>query len=300
MEKDAAGPRARLRRIMIPAGLCVLLFIASMLAEVGGAMLLPSDVQLGVLIADAVLAAALAPLAWRGTRGDCGWEPVSDGRISFAGWFVIGMIFLFMYGTVEMTGIWLGSMFPSAGLTEAYTSMSGRDVAVYLVRATTVAPFLEELAARYLLFRGIRREAGFWAGAIVSAVYFALIHGTLMHLPLAIGLTLFLCAMYEATGRFRYCVIFHMLFNWCGGAIVFSFQGVSAGMRFALLAASYASILCLYVFRRQLFGKLFRMDAASAFEAMLERKLDDMAAEPDEAEGGTGEDRPRPGEEDGP
>ena len=234
-----------------------------------------------MLIADAFLLVCSLPLLFRARRRGPVWEPCV-GKVSFFGWFVLCIIFLFMYVAVEMTGLWIGYALPSVGATGTYVEMSGTDLYLYLIRAVTVTPFIEEFGARYLLFGRLRPKFGFWPSYLVSALYFAFIHGTLMHIPLAIGLSFFLCILYEVTGRWRYCVAFHMFFNWCAAALVFTIDGFPVWARFALLGFSYVSLLCLYIFRKYLFGKVFCVGMQAAAEAWLEGRLERLAEKAEE------------------
>lgn len=275
--------------LLATAGMAVGLLAAFAVVEAVGMRSFPEDGQLGILLANAFLAACLAPLAVHGTRRGPGWEPDVPGlKMTGLGWTLLACVFLLMYVAVEMTGIWLGSRFPDFGTTGAYLEMQERDVLLYLVRAVTVTPFVEEFVARYVIFRRVRSRFGFWPGFAASALYFSLLHGTIMHLPLAIGLTFFLCTLYSVTGRFRYCVAFHMAFNWCGSALVFSVDGMPVWSRFALLGLSYGLLLALYAFRKYLFGTLFQAGVLDVLEGRLSASLDRLADKAESAGGKRG------------
>lgn len=262
--------------------------------ELLGSMLIPGDVYRGALAGDIVLALAVAPLLWRSARRGPGWEPESDGRLSVFGLCVLAGILVFMYAAVEMAGLWIGYLTPTAGETAAYQEMSDETLYLYIIRAVTAGPFLEEIASRYLIFRPVRARYGFWPACVLSALYFTSIHGTLMHVPLTIALTLFVCTLYGVTGKFRCCVAVHMAFNWLSTTLIFSIEGFPVWARFLCLGLSYLSLICLYAFRKQLFGRVLNVGAMDAFEAFLNRELDRMA---DEAEA-TGEGAARDGQDD--
>lgn len=229
------------------------------------------------LAADGVLALAILPLVWRVTSSGPGWEPVTEKKFSVAGWVALFCVLFVMYVGSEMTGLWLLYSYPDVGATQSYAELTDTQLYLYSIRGLVAAPFLEEFTCRFLLFRPIRAKVGFWPGVVVSALYFCAIHGTLMHIPLAVGLTLFNCVVYDATGKYRYCVLFHMVFNWFAVAVVFSVSGFPARAQFAVLAASYVLIVLMYVFRKKLFDGVLPVGASVLLERFLDGELDRLA-----------------------
>jgi membrane protease YdiL (CAAX protease family) len=55
-------------------------------------------------------------------------------------------------------------------------SMSGAAIGLFALYAVLVAPVTEEVVFRGLLYRSIRDRIGVWAGALISAIAFGLIH----------------------------------------------------------------------------------------------------------------------------
>lgn len=247
-----------------------------------GEALYPGSGYGGALVADGVLALAILPLVWRVTSRGPGWEPVTEKKFSVAGWIALFCVLFVMYVGAEMTGLWLLYSYPDVGATQSYADLSDMQLYLYSIRGLVAAPFLEEFTCRFLLFRPIRAKLGFWPGVVVSALYFCAIHGTLMHIPLAIGLTLFNCVVYDATGKYRYCVLFHMVFNWFAVAVVFSVRGFPVGAQFAVLAAAYVLIILMYVFRKKLFDGVLPVGASVLFERFLDGELDKLAGKAEE------------------
>ena len=91
-------------------------------------------------------------------------------------------------------------------------------VAVILAAALALlfAPVGEESFMRGILFVRLRRAFGFWTCAVITSVVFALLHGNPMQIVLTLPLGLLLALSVEITGRIRYAIAGHMLFNALG------------------------------------------------------------------------------------
>lgn len=249
------------------------------LAETAGMHLLGVDPYVGAVVGDVFALACVAPLVVRYLRKGPGWEPVMKEKFSPFGLGVIFMVLVVMYVAVEMTGLWLGYAFPTVGSTEAYTSMSDTQLYMYVIRSFTVVPFIEEIAARLIVFKRVREREGFWLAVTLSTVYFIFLHGTVMHVPLSIGVTFLNCTLYEATGKFRSCVILHMLFNLLGTTVIFSVDNFPVVYRFVLLGIAYLFLVLLYVFREKLFTRVLCVSAVACMESFLDKELDKLVDE---------------------
>lgn len=79
--------------------------------------------------------------------------------------------------------------------------------------AIVIAPIGEELCFRIFVFNAVKHHAGFWAGAIVSGIFFGLAHTDLFALlPLVLG-GIILCGVYAQTRNAWSSMITHALFN---------------------------------------------------------------------------------------
>lgn len=135
----------------------------------------------------------------------------------------------------------------------------------YVLRTCVTAPVMEELGCRWLVFGKARRSTGFWPAALLSAAVFSLIHiekdpalavavipGALLH-----------CLAYELTGKLRYCVIGHMIFNvlclpvapWVTVEWANRLVGVPEEIGAPVLIAVTVIIILLCAFRKKLFYK---------------------------------------------
>lgn len=91
----------------------------------------------------------------------------------------------------------------------------------FAVLAVVIAPVAEEMAFRVFLFNAVRRFGGFWIGAVVSGIIFALAHADIYALlPLALG-GIVLCWVYSTSKNAWMSMITHAIFN-----------GVSVGLLF--------------------------------------------------------------------
>jgi uncharacterized protein len=84
--------------------------------------------------------------------------------------------------------------------------------------AVVVAPIVEEVVFRGILFRALADRIGLWIGAIVSSAIFALIHiEVVLSQPVALGglfmVGLLLALAYHWTGNLLVPILGHAVFN---------------------------------------------------------------------------------------
>lgn len=82
-----------------------------------------------------------------------------------------------------------------------------------LLLTLLMAPLLEEVLYRGMLYRLLRRRLGVWASALVAALAFGLMHGNLVQTAVAVPLGVLSALLYERTGRLMCSVLLHMAFN---------------------------------------------------------------------------------------
>jgi len=92
---------------------------------------------------------------------------------------------------------------------------------VLLMGAATViaAPLVEEVIFRGLVYTRMRRAMPMWVAALLSAVLFGAVHGTLLHQIYVIPMGLILCLFYEKYRSLWAAILLHMSFNLGGGII---------------------------------------------------------------------------------
>jgi len=82
-----------------------------------------------------------------------------------------------------------------------------------LLVAGVLAPMVEELAFRGLLYRWLRERLGIWIAAFGSAIGFSVLHGIPGLIPAIAVLGLVLAWIYEITGTIWAPIIVHGLYN---------------------------------------------------------------------------------------
>lgn len=76
-----------------------------------------------------------------------------------------------------------------------------------------LAPVVEEVLFRGIVFRLVAKRSPLWVAALVSSAVFAATHGTLVHMLPATLMGLTCCAVYALTGRLRCSVAVHVGYN---------------------------------------------------------------------------------------
>lgn len=75
------------------------------------------------------------------------------------------------------------------------------------------APISEELFYRGFVYNLFRARYSILTSCLVQAVVFSLMHGTLVHIPGTFALAIFNVILLEYTGKFRYNILSHMMYN---------------------------------------------------------------------------------------
>lgn len=86
-------------------------------------------------------------------------------------------------------------------------------LAAMLAMVGVVAPIVEEVVFRGLLYAWLRERFGIWPGAILSALAFAGAHGIVILLPALFLIGLLLARIYERSGSLWPPIIVHCVFN---------------------------------------------------------------------------------------
>lgn len=96
---------------------------------------------------------------------------------------------------------------------DSYKNFKSNYMAVYIVLSLFIAPIFEEIIFRGLLYQGFRKRHGFMFSALLSSFLFGLSHGTLLHIIVGLSGGIFMCFVYELTGRLKHAIITHIGFN---------------------------------------------------------------------------------------
>lgn len=167
---------------------------------------------------------------------------VNFSRFSGYGWALLLFLFISFYVFSQSMGALVETWFPSSYMG-VYQNMEGSDLILYLVLSITIAPLAEELLFRGFLYQMLREKFSIPVCLFISSSLFAFIHGTTGHIPVTVGLTLFLCLLLELTGKLRYAIGFHIFYNVLGLAYI-----TRVSFTYLQIIVCYFCILFLLVF----------------------------------------------------
>ena len=111
---------------------------------------------------------------------------------------------------------------------------------IQIVVAVILAPLVEELLFRGIIYRRIDIAYGFWPAALISSLFFGLLHGNLTQGVYAFFLGMVFAYAYHKTGRLTIPVVMHVIANFVSLAvdsILMESQG-NTEITLALLAAN--------------------------------------------------------------
>lgn len=137
------------------------------------------------------------------------YEPPDKQFLIAAG--VVLLVFVF---ASTFTANFIINVISSASESEsaAVNSASEADAVVSVLISIFLAPFAEEVVFRGFMYKQLSRF-GENKAIIISAIVFALFHGTAAHLYTAYFGGLILACIYCKTKKLRYSYIWHVLFN---------------------------------------------------------------------------------------
>lgn len=130
--------------------------------------------------------------------------------------------------------------FTQDGGLKKYLEISKMSKELFVILSVFIAPVLEEVLLRGVLFGGYVKKNRFFA-YFSSIVMFVVLHGTLTHVFLSLFMGLFFCLLYEISENIKYCIFSHFIFNLCsflGGGTYF----IRCSLVFYIL---YCLVFCL-------------------------------------------------------
>lgn len=145
----------------------------------------------------------------------------SDYKLKQSAWFIIFILFLVSYVFGQAVTAYVGIKLPS-DYVNTYRDLKSYELYLYLFVAVTFGPVVEEFLFRGFFYKYLRKQYSVFVCAIVSSVVFGLSHGTTEHMPMTCAFGLFLCFIFELTGKIRYCIGFHILANLLGMVYIVS------------------------------------------------------------------------------
>lgn len=88
-----------------------------------------------------------------------------------------------------------------------------RAAPIFIIIPTIIAPILEEILFRKIIFGALYSRSNFFIAAVISAVIFGLIHGEPVHMLVYTTMGLVFAALYVKTKRIIVPIIAHMGMN---------------------------------------------------------------------------------------
>ena len=129
------------------------------------------------------------------------------------GWGVIG-VFLAFLGQIVASLIEVYLLGIEAGSDNTALIMDITRIApVMIITSVLLAPILEELIFRRVIFGSLIQTQNFWIAALISALVFAVIHRDLPHLLVYTVMGLIFSFLYYKTKRLLAPIIAHMAMN---------------------------------------------------------------------------------------
>lgn len=101
----------------------------------------------------------------------------------------------------------LPTLFP--GYTEANQAIYENPFVIEFLLAAVLAPILEEILLRGLVYGRMRAFSGIAGAAVVSSLIFAVFHGNVVQGIYAFFMGCFLCLVYEKSGSLRLAILAH-------------------------------------------------------------------------------------------
>lgn len=126
-----------------------------------------------------------------------------DGFVAILCWVLTQAFGVYLYQTVGSEGF---------DLYQEATS----DSTLFFVLTVALAPIFEELFFRRFIYGFFREKISLFYAACISSIFFAAIHGTIIHIPLCFFLGLLFCCLYEKTGKIWVPMILHGGLNLLG------------------------------------------------------------------------------------
>ena len=183
-------------------GFSLLFFLLYALLTIGLSRLTKDDVLI-TFISDLVLCPFIFYVS-RGYKVDGkGRLSVYDGLVAISCWVLTQALGVYLYQTVGSEGF------------DLYQEAT-KDSILFVVLTVVLAPIFEELFFRRFVYGFFREKFSLFYAACISSIFFAAIHGTIIHIPLCFFLGLLFCCLYEKTGKIWVPMILHGGLNLLG------------------------------------------------------------------------------------
>lgn len=125
---------------------------------------------------------------------------------------VLCLLFFFAFWWVSQNVSAFVYYFTQDASYDSYQTFASGDNILYVILTLFIAPITEELLFRGIWYRELSKTS-VWTAYGVSSLLFAFMHGTLVHIPAAVLSGFLFCVVYDYTGKLRYCMLLHILYN---------------------------------------------------------------------------------------
>jgi len=179
-----------------------------------------------VATAEVVFYVAGGWFAWRGLRraGLRAFRKLTRRDVR-AIWIGAGALFLVRFATGIVLVLTDHTKHVQAGFehfdvtskTQAITSIS---VGLAVVSLVIIAPIVEEIVFRGLLFGALAKNLGILGSAVITALLFGAIHGDMILFPTLVAIGFVAAVAYAATGNLWVAIVLHAANNALGAAFV--------------------------------------------------------------------------------
>ena len=161
-------------------------------------------------------------------------------------WLLVLLTFIYLFWISQVAGadlINLGDKTFNSNMKQVMTNPW-----LYTFAGCVLAPVSEELMYRGVIYSLLKKSFPVLFSAILQALIFALMHGTIVQFPVAFGLGLFNAMIVQMTGTYLYNIGFHMLFNVGAQFLTPHLPNVFPDLTLALAFYTLAIVLILAIF----------------------------------------------------
>lgn len=170
--------------------------------------ILPYRSLIPSIIADVVLA-FLSFYYIRRLRIDC-FVPTTKATAKRSLKIGVGILIVWFIGQLLASALYYNFGDPSY---DTYDQVMGSISFMSIISSCIFAPIAEELYYRGFVFRGLANVMNPLVAALISSMFFAISHGTLVHLPVTFAFGLGSCALLFATGNIGFSIVLHVAAN---------------------------------------------------------------------------------------
>ena len=139
-------------------------------------------------------------------------QNVTRHEITVGHFLLICCTLVFIWSSISFTTTWFYTAYGDS-LFDSRSETISSNPSMYILLTLIIAPVTEELLIRGLLYNDLKRRFDPIISCMLSALLFAILHGTLLHLYIGFVAGVFFTLIYEYTGLIYYSILFHGLYN---------------------------------------------------------------------------------------